>query len=64
MKSKKEIEKNKSSKEPELINAYSRQKNKEGLLEVAEMLKHPMSLEQAKEQTRRFLSQIRKEGNK
>lgn len=54
----------KSSKEPELLNKYSRQKNKEGLLEVAEMLKHPLSLEQAKEQTRKFLRPINEEGNK
>lgn len=53
--------KKKSSKEPALLNVYSRQKNKEGLLEVAEMLKHPMSLEQAKEQTRKFLRSINEE---
>ena len=52
-----EIMNKKSSKEPELLNDYSRKKNKEGLFEVAEMLKHPVSLEQAKEQTRKFMEE-------
>jgi len=47
--------KKKASKEPELLNDYSRRKNEEGLKEVEEMLKHPVSLEQAKEQTQSFL---------
>jgi hypothetical protein len=47
----------KLSKEPELLNDYSRKKNKEGILEVAEMLKHPVSLEQAREQTRKFIKE-------
>jgi hypothetical protein len=61
MKSKKEIMKDKTSKEPELLNDYSRRKNEEGLKEVEEMLKQPLSLEQAREQTRKFLAEIRKE---
>jgi hypothetical protein len=56
--------KKKASKEPELLNDYSRQRNEVACKAVEEMLKHPVSLEQAKEQTRRFLSQIREEGNK
>ena len=55
------IMKKKASKEPELINDYSRRKNEEGLKEVEEMLKQPLSLEQAREQTRKFLAEIRKE---
>ena len=43
--------KNKASKEPELLNDYSRRKNEEGLKEVEEMLKQPLSLEQANEWT-------------
>ena len=37
------------------LNDYTRKKNKEGLKEVSEMLKHPMTIEQTKEQTRSFL---------
>ena len=55
MKAKKEIVKKKASKEPETLNDYTKQKNEEGLKEIEEMLKHPVSLEQAKEQTQSFL---------
>jgi hypothetical protein len=50
--------KKKASKEPELINDYSRRKNEEGLKEVEEMLKQPLSLEQAKEQTNKVMGWI------
>jgi len=50
--------KKKASKEPELLNDYSRRKNKEGVKEVSEMLKQPLSLEQAKEQTDMVMSWV------
>jgi len=47
---------NNSTKEKNTVNDYSQKKNFEGILEVEEMLKQPLSLDQAKEQTQKFLA--------
>ena len=63
MKAKREIVKKKASKEPETLNDYTKQKNEEGLKEVEEMLKHPVSLEQAKEQTNMVMEWINRKND-
>jgi hypothetical protein len=46
----------KSIKEVSTLNDYHNKRNKAELKEVESMLKHPYSLEEAKEQTRKFMS--------
>lgn len=45
-----------SSNQESTLNDYHKKRNIEGLKEVKSMLKHPYSLEQAKEQTQKFMS--------
>ena len=47
--------KNKVLKEKSKLNDYHQKKNKVALEEVKEMLKHPLSLEQARKQTESFM---------
>lgn len=47
---------NKSSKEKSKLNDYHQKRNKVACKEVEEMLKQPLSLDQAKEQTQKFLT--------
>lgn len=45
-----------SSNQESTLNDYHEKRSIEGLKEVKSMLKHPYSLEQAKEQTQKFMS--------
>jgi hypothetical protein len=47
--------KNKSLKEKSKLNDYHQKKNKVALEAVKQMLKHPLSLEQARKQTESFM---------
>jgi len=50
--------KKKASKEPELLNDYHRKRNEVACKAVEEMMKQPLSLEQAKEQTNMVMGWI------
>jgi hypothetical protein len=45
-----------SSNNESTLNDYHKKRNIEGLKEIEAMLKHPYNLEQAKEQTQKFMS--------
>jgi phage-related minor tail protein len=46
-----------SNKDQSTLNDYSQRRNKEGLKEVEAMLKKPLSLEEALDQTKSFMEE-------
>ena len=54
--------KNKLSEGSTALNGYHQERSKEACKEVNEMMKHPLSLEQAKAQTDRIKEGIRRSG--